>query len=365
MTWGMVPRGARHLAIRRQVRRSSDEQKEEKGLDVSKQVGPSGEKGVAKKQYDKRYVYSTTTDDGESRIMYKHNPPDDPRAHREGEILDFSDGVDHAFKRNPFGEVAAQAKAGEVAGVRPLSIGIPGNKRRSMYGFERNNKYELTNYGQSAGYLADDGAEMDPGAAMILANARLPGFDETRESIYDKYCLRKYVEQRDLRLLERDALMHERKMKEVHDQLLIGAADDIRRVKVRDAVMQSAYKWVGLKSNETEEAYVRQGEDVLFTERIVFQYTVVFFLGLLGIIYVSSQEDGSLVVTHRCAAGELSSVSGYVEQSELIGSYKEVGEMHRYQDLVAKYVAKIDGKTESLANLRAAESFNNTEMKQW
>ena len=117
-------------------------------------------------------------------------------------------------------------------------------------------QYALTNYGRTTDYISATPAEIDASSILEFAAARLPGFDETRESIFDKMALRNYVERRDLRVLEREHLRLQRQMQEFQSETMLQVARDLRRGDVRDLVMQGTSKWLGLKHWESHEANV-------------------------------------------------------------------------------------------------------------
>ncbi|KAJ9467469.1 hypothetical protein DIPPA_14107 [Diplonema papillatum] len=331
----------------------------EAGLVIAKQLAQREKNEAAlREKYDPKYVYSSTNADGTSEIAYKHNPPENPVAHQEGAVLDFSDSVAHPMRHNPFSKLAAEAKSGNWQDVSGVSIGIPGSRQRSLYGFERRNKHEVTNYGRENDYISATPPELDESVQLHLALARLPAFDATRESLFDKYALRDYNMQRDLRLIEREALLHERGLAEYHSELQLQEARAARKITIHDAVMQNPYKWLPLKQMESEDAYARQGEDVHYSKLMLLQAGAIAGTILCTVVYLHLfLEDGTLTKTHMEAAGEVSGISGFVGRSELFGSYKEVGEMYRFQDAVTRHTLKLNGGDhESLRTIRRYES---------
>eukprot|EP01060_Flectonema_neradi_P035090 TRINITY_DN633_c7_g1_i1.p1 TRINITY_DN633_c7_g1~~TRINITY_DN633_c7_g1_i1.p1 ORF type:complete len:365 (+),score=61.96 TRINITY_DN633_c7_g1_i1:69-1163(+) len=289
------------------------------------------------KKYGKDHIVSRTNPDGTSAIIHKYNPPDNPTAHQEGDILDFSDGGNHMMKHNPFKDLARESKSGDWGGVNPHAIGIPGGKPTSLYGFERNTKYEVTNYGRENDYISSTPAELPEPIQLQYALERLPEFDATRESVFDKYAGRRYSEQRELRLIEKELLLHERNLSDFQSETQLSTARDLRRVTIQDAVMQSVNKWLPMKFNETEAAYIRQHEDYRQTQILQGYFSAITLASLIALLIFNILEDGSMDYKFIAAGGEVRVISGHTGHSDTIGSLAEMGNIHRFEEAVQRH----------------------------
>ena len=305
-------------------------------------------------KYGKNHVVSTTNADGTSEIVYKYNPPSDPTAHQEGDVLDFSDGGSHMMKHNPFKELVKESKSGSWGGVSPAAVAVPGGKSKSIYGFERNMKNEVTNYGRENDYISSTPAELPEHMQLHFALDRLPEFDATRQSIYDKYPGRLYDEQRELRLLEKEVLLHERNLSHYHSELQVQAARDLRRVTVQDAVMQSVNKWMPLKFNETEAAYIRQNEDVRASNMLNTYFSAVGMAAFIAVLIFYFMEDGSMDYAFYAQGGELRSISGNPGYTDTLGALVQMGQIHQFEEAVQRHALKQRGLP-SIAEIRIHE----------
>eukprot|EP01062_Namystynia_karyoxenos_P062110 TRINITY_DN55037_c0_g1_i1.p1 TRINITY_DN55037_c0_g1~~TRINITY_DN55037_c0_g1_i1.p1 ORF type:complete len:453 (+),score=157.77 TRINITY_DN55037_c0_g1_i1:72-1361(+) len=314
------------------------------GYLLSGRLGTTGTTGSWKGGADlEREAILKSREDGTTDIVSKPADPVAPSAHFEGSILDFSDRQPHPMQKNPFGELAEQARQGQWGGVSPDAIAIPGQQSRSVYGFERRGlRSELINSsGMQGGILPPQ--DLDPGVQLSGAKHRLPGFDPIRESLFDKYIGRTYKEKRDLRRLESESVWARHNNAQFANELNLRASREGRQVVIKDAVMQSPYKWLHFKYIAERAEDWRQSEDTRSQTYIELVFYVVCIT--MGVTYFAMRciDGGTLRIWGGHSRGCPSCIEGTAMMSECRGSWNEVGGMYKFQDKVARHMARLEG----------------------
>eukprot|EP01065_Artemidia_motanka_P033034 TRINITY_DN40002_c0_g1_i1.p1 TRINITY_DN40002_c0_g1~~TRINITY_DN40002_c0_g1_i1.p1 ORF type:complete len:450 (+),score=115.62 TRINITY_DN40002_c0_g1_i1:60-1352(+) len=285
-----------------------------------------------------------TRHDGNTDVVSKPVHPAAPTAHFEGGVLDFSDSVAHQHQANPFGDLAEEASQGKWGGVSPHAIAIPRSSSAPSYGFERRGlRSELARMDPSMQGGVLPAQDMDSAFQLEAAVNRLPGFDPTRKALFDGAQVRKWREDRDLRRLEAESVWHRHNINQAMIEMQKGVARDSRRVTVRDAVMQNPFKWLQLKNQKHKGEIYMQNEDQRhqdYTEGAFMLFATIALGVWVTFLYIDA---GTLDIYHRAQKGQPGSVCGSTNRMNLAGSYKDIGELHRFQDKVNLHMQRMQG----------------------
>ena len=98
-----------------------------------------------------------------------------------------------------------------------------------------------------------------------------------------------------------------------------------------------------------------QNEDIKWSNHLARHIFFCIFSILIAVVAARLVDDGSLQNVATSGTGELSSISGNVDRSDSFGSYKQVGDMHRFQDRVTKY--RINATGGDVVTSRINDSF--------